>query len=79
MDGAADAVLEFEVHLGNGVVGEDGGVRDIADGGRFDHVADGEAFDRLVLGGTSRAVGTADGLDVAAAFLVASATEGRKR
>ena len=29
VDGAADAVLELEVHLGDGVVGEDRGVRDI--------------------------------------------------
>lgn len=29
MNGARDAVLQLEVHLGNGVLGEDGGVRDI--------------------------------------------------
>jgi hypothetical protein len=29
VDSAADAVLQLEVHLGNGVVGEDGSVRDI--------------------------------------------------
>ena len=29
MDGAADAVLQFQVHLRDGVVGEDGGVGDI--------------------------------------------------
>lgn len=29
VDGARDAVLELEVHLGDGVVGEDGGVGDI--------------------------------------------------
>lgn len=43
------------------------------DGGRLDHVADGESLDRLVLGGASRAVGAADGLDVAAALLVTTA------
>ena len=40
---------------------------------RLDHVADGEALDRLILGGASRAVAAADGLDVAAALLVATA------
>lgn len=39
----------------------------------FDHVADGKSLYSLVLGGASRAVGAADGLDVAAALLVASA------
>lgn len=29
VDSAGDAVLQLEVHLGDGVVGEDGGVRDI--------------------------------------------------
>lgn len=29
MNGARDAVLQLEVHLGNGVLGEDGGIRDI--------------------------------------------------
>lgn len=43
------------------------------DGGRLNHVADGEALDRLVLGSASRAVAAADGLDVAAALLVAAA------
>lgn len=29
VDGARDAVLELQVHLGDSVLGEDGGVRDI--------------------------------------------------
>ena len=29
VDGARDAVLELEVHLGDGVLLEDGGVRDV--------------------------------------------------
>ena len=41
-------------------------------GGRFDHVADGEPLDGLVLGGASRAVGAPDGLGVAATLLVAA-------
>lgn len=44
--------------------------------GALDHVADGESLDRLVLGGAAGAVRAADGLDVAAAFLVASADVG---
>jgi hypothetical protein len=99
VDSARDAVLELQVHLGDGVLGEDGGIGDITctgqskiplqcwyqmrargegdgrrtDGGRLDHVADGESLYRLVLGCASRAVGAADGLDVAAALLVAAA------
>jgi len=29
VNGAGDAVLELEIHLGDGVLGEDGGIRDI--------------------------------------------------
>lgn len=119
MDSAGDTVLQLQVHLGDGVVGEDGGVRDITcdsklelvqcsrpifhsaffsfcvqfegssricvvrlgrrtDSSGLNHVADGESLDRLVLGGASRAVGAADGLDVAAALLVTSAVKREK-
>lgn len=40
------------------------------DGGRLNHVADGKSLDGLVLGSASRAVGAANGLDVASALLV---------
>ena len=96
VDGARDTVLQLQVHLGYGVLREDGSIRDITyrvvswlypateaereresaertDGSRLNHVADGEALDRLVLGRASRAVAAADGLDVAAALLVAAA------
>jgi hypothetical protein len=43
------------------------------DGGRLDHVPDGESLYRLVLGCASRAVGATDGLDVATTLLVAAA------
>lgn len=43
------------------------------DGGRLDHVTDGESLDCLVLGGASRAVAAANGLDVAATLLVTAA------
>lgn len=43
------------------------------DSSGLDHVADGESLDCLILGSASRAVGATDGLDVAAATLVAAA------
>jgi hypothetical protein len=42
-------------------------------GGRLDHVADGESLYRLVLGCASRAVGASDRLDVTTTLLVTSA------
>ena len=104
MDSARDAVLQLQVHLGYGVLREDGGIRDVTcrelarclahtrvcferrasrrtagerrtNGSRLNHVADGEALDGLVLGRASRAVAAADGLDVAAALLVAAAVK----
>ena len=42
------------------------------DSSRLDHVADGETLDGLVLGSAAGAVAASDGLDVAAALLVAT-------
>lgn len=42
---------------------------------RLNHVADGEALDRLVLGGATRAVAATDGLHVATALLVATTVD----
>ena len=39
VDSAGDAVLQLEVHLGDGVIGEDGGVRDITCIGRRTQVS----------------------------------------
>lgn len=75
VDSAGDAVLELQVHLGDGVLGEDGGIGDITDGSGLDHVADGETLDGLVLGGAAGTVGAAHRLDVAAAVLVTTARE----
>lgn len=121
VNSAGDAVLELQVHLGDGVIGEDRGVGDITctgswsastvstfippyhhnhvvvcqfhanrqflstshfirgiertDSSGLNHVADGEALDRLVLGNATSAVGAADRLDVAAAVLVATAVK----
>lgn len=72
VNGAGDAVLELQVHLGDGVLGEDGGIRNVTDGCRLDHVPDCESLDSLVLGSAPRAVGASDGLDVATALLVTS-------
>jgi len=72
VDGAGHAVLKLQVHLGDGVLGEDRGIGDITDSSRFDHVADRESLDCLVLRSASRAVGATDRLDVAAALLVAA-------
>jgi len=72
VDGAGYAVLEFQVHLRDSVLWEDGGIGDITDGSRLDHVPDGESLYCLILGCASRAVGAADRLDVAAALLVTS-------
>lgn len=48
------------------------------DGGRLNHITDGESLDGLVLGGTSGAVGATDGLDVATTLLVTSAIKTRE-
>jgi len=72
VNGAGDTVLELQVHLGNGVVGEDRGVRNITNRSGLDHVANCESLDCLVLWSTSRAIGASNGLDVTSAFLIAS-------
>jgi hypothetical protein len=51
----------------------EGGFGRRTDGSGLDHVADGESLYRLVLGCASRAVGAADGLDMAATLLVTAA------
>jgi hypothetical protein len=50
----------------------DKSLSDITNGSQLDHRADGVTLDGLVLGDAARAVGAADGLDVAATVLVAS-------
>jgi len=72
VDGAGDAVLELEVHLGDSVFIKDTGVRDITNGGGLDHVADGESLDGLVFGGASAAVRATNRLHMATALLVTS-------
>jgi hypothetical protein len=48
----------------------DGGLRDVTNSSRLDHVSDSEALDGLVLADASRAVGAADEVNVATAVLV---------
>jgi len=72
MNGAGDAVLELQVHLWDAVFGEDGGIRDVTDSGRLDHVTDGESLDGLVFWCASRAIAASDGLDVSPSGLVTS-------
>merc|ERR1719494_581393 len=69
MDGRRDAVVLLQVDLGDGIVLVDGGLGEIAHGGRVDHVADHVLLDGLVLGDARRRV---DAADVSAALLVAS-------
>lgn len=72
VDGTRDAVVELVVKLWEGVLGVDRGLRDISDGGRLDHVSDGETLDGLVLWHTSRAVGATDRLGVSSTVLVST-------
>ena len=65
VDGARDAVVDLEVQLGQRVLAVDRRVREVADCGRLDHVAHGEALDSLVLGHAAAAVAAAHRLDVA--------------
>lgn len=72
VDGARNAVVDLDVQLGQGVLLVHRGLRDITDGSRLNHVADGKALDGLVLRDHARAVRAADRVDVATALLVAS-------
>merc|ERR1719444_89770 len=70
VDGAADAVGELGVQLGQLVAGVHAGVGDVPHGGGLHDVPDHELLDGLVLGAGLGAVGAADKLDMAAAVLV---------
>ena len=92
VNGAGDAVSNFDVQLGDRVFyyrrpislrcGQKkrvrrtrvhGSIADITDGSALDHVADGEALDRLVLRDAARAVRAAHERYVATATLVTAA------
>ena len=70
VDGAADAVGELGVQLGQLVAGVHTGVRDVPYSGGLDDVPNHELLDGLVLGAGLGAICAADELDVPAAVLV---------
>ena len=70
VDGAGDAVLHFDVELGDDVGLEGSVLLEVLLGGGVDDVADGEALDGLVLGAETAAVHANDGLDEPAVVLV---------
>ena len=73
MNGAAHAVGQLGIELGQLVLGVHAGVGDISHGSGLDDVPDDELLDGLVLGAGLGAVGTPDELDVTTAVLVATA------
>ena len=73
MDGAAHAVGQLGIELGQLVLGVHAGVGDVSHGGRLHDVPDDELLDGLVLGAGLGAVGTPDELDMATAVLIATA------
>ena len=72
VDGAADAVGELGVKLGQLVAGVHAGVGDVPHGGGLHDVPDHELLDGLVLGARLGAVCAPDELHMATAMLVAS-------
>jgi hypothetical protein len=62
--------------LADGIASRRGSEGERTDGGRLDHVADGESLDRLVLWSTSGAVGAANWVHVSTSLLVTSTTDG---
>ena len=72
VDGAGDAVRDLQVHLGDVVVRDRGGLAQVTDGGLLDHVAHDEALDCLVLRGLLCAVAATHGGGVSTALLVTS-------
>lgn len=72
VNGARNAVVQLVVQLGQGVLGVHGSLRQISNGSSLNHVSDGDSLDGLILGDTSGAVDTSDGLDVASTLLVST-------
>lgn len=72
MDGTGHTVVDLDVQLGQSILLVDGGLRDISDGSRLNHVSDAESLDSLVLGDHSAAVGASNRGNVASALLVSS-------
>ena len=72
VNGAAHAVSQLGVKLGQLVLGVDAGIGDISHGSSLHNVPDDELLDSLVLGAGLGAVGASHELDMATAVLVAS-------
>lgn len=72
VDGARHTVLSLDVQLGDSVLGVNRGLGQVTHSRSFDHVADNEALDGLVLGDAASAVQAANRVDVATAVLGAS-------
>ena len=72
VDGAADAVGELGVQLGQLVAGVHAGIGDVPHGGGLHDVPDHELLDGLVLGAGLGAVGAPNELHVPAAVLLAA-------
>merc|ERR1719195_492925 len=70
VDGAANAVGQLSVKLGQLVAAVDAGVGDVPHGGCLHNVPDDELLDGLVLGAGLGAVGTPHELDMATTVLV---------
>ena len=71
MDGAAHAVGQLGIELGQLVLGVHAGIGDISHGSGLDNVPDDELLDGLVLWAGLGAVGASHELDMATAVLVA--------
>ena len=72
VDGAGDTVVQLVVGLWQSVLGVDGGLGHVSDGGSLDDVADGHSLDGLVLRNGLGAVDTSDWLDVTSTLLVST-------
>jgi len=71
VNGTGDTVLQFQIHLRNSIIGENRRIGNIANGCRFNHIADGKSLDCLILGSASSTVRASYRLDMASTFLVA--------
>ncbi len=72
MDAAANAVLHFDVKLGDDVGLEGLVFLEILFGGGVDDVSDVEALDGLILGAKATAVDADNGLDIASVIFVSA-------
>ena len=73
VDGAGDAVADFDVQLGDNVLRVNASLADIPNRGALDHVPHSEPLDGLVLAYSARAIGATHEGDVATALLVTAA------